>query len=193
MEAYMWPALLLAGGILLIFLEIFVPSGGALSVMAAICVIAAVVTAFQQGFLIGTVTLFVATVMVPLAISLGIKWWPHTPLGKLILAKRPESAEEVLPDTDEYHRHRLVGADGVAVTDLLPSGDVRFEGRLYDAVSNGVAINRGQAVRVVDVNTQRLVVRPLSDREVAERDQVDDVLATPLDQLGIESLDDPLA
>jgi membrane-bound ClpP family serine protease len=87
----------------------------------------------------------------------------------------------------------LVGADGRAVTDLLPSGDVRIEGRVYDAVSNGVAINRGQAVRVVDVNTQRLVVRPLSEREVAERNQVNDVLATPLDELGIESLDDPLA
>ena len=37
-------------------------------------------------------------------IGAAVKWWPHTPMGKLILIKRPESEDEVLPDTEEYHR-----------------------------------------------------------------------------------------
>jgi membrane-bound serine protease (ClpP class) len=113
-------------------------------------------------------------------------------MGKSILIRRPESEDEVLPDTDEYHRDRLVGKIGVARCDLLPSGDVQIDGRTYDAVSNGPAIDRGQSVRVVDVNTQRLVVRELSEAEMHE-ETPDDVLSTPLDSLGIEPFDEPLA
>ena len=100
----------------------------------------------------------------------------------------------MLPDTDEYHlRDGMVGKRGVAKTDLLPSGDVRIEGRIYDAVSRGMAIDKGQAVIVVEVDTQRLIVRPLSDVEVAEQESTDDVLSTPIDSLGIEPFEDPLA
>ena len=193
MEPFIWPIVLLALGVVLIFLEIFVPSGGILSVFAACCIVASIVVAFKESFVAGTLMLFCATVLVPVAIGSAVKWWPHTPLGKLILIKRPESEDDVLPDTEEYHRDEMIGQDGVAKTDLLPSGDVRIEGRLYDAVSSGMVINKGQAVRVVDVNTQRLVVRPLSDAEIKQRQGVDDVLSTPIDSLGIEPFEDPLA
>ncbi len=99
----------------------------------------------------------------------------------------------MLPDTEEYHRDKLIGKHGVAKSDLLPSGDVRIDGRIYDAVSSGMAINKGQTVRVVDVHTQRLVVRPSradADQQVGKRD---DVLSTPIDSLGIEPFEDPLA
>jgi membrane-bound ClpP family serine protease len=191
MDPYLWPVLLLAIGIALVFLEIFVPSGGALSVFAAVTIVAAVVVAFQESFLVGTFTLLAATVIVPVVIGVAIKWWPHTPLGRLMLIKRPESEDEVLPDTEPYHRQELIGKTGVAVSDLLPSGDVRIEGRVYDAVSGGGAIDGGQAVRVVAVDTQRLVVRPA--RHVESQASSDDVLSTPLDSLGIEPFEDPLA
>ncbi len=87
----------------------------------------------------------------------------------------------------------MIGKQGVAKTDLLPSGDVRIEGRVYDAVSRGMAIDRGQAVIVVEVDTQRLIVRPLSEKEVAAQESVNDVLSTPIDSLGIEPFEDPLA
>ena len=103
MESFIWPIVLLLLGVLLIFLEIFVPSGGILSVLAACAIVASIVVAFSEGFVAGTLMLLAATVLVPVAIGLAIKWWPHTPLGKLILIKRPESEDEVLPDTEEYH------------------------------------------------------------------------------------------
>ncbi len=193
MEPFIWPVVLLTCGVALVFLEIFVPSGGVLSVLAACSVVAAVVVAFNDGFMNGTIVLLCATVLVPLAVGSAIKWWPHTPLGKLILIKRPESEDEVLPDTEEYHRDKMIGKHGVARSDLLPSGDVKIEGRVYDAVSGGMPINKGQAVRVIDVNTQRLVVRPLTGKEITEQQSVDDLLSTPIDSLGIEPFEDPLA
>lgn len=193
MEPYFWPSLLLILGLALVCLEVFVPSGGLLSVLAGCSVLASIAVAFADGFLTGTVMLLATSVLVPVVIGSAVKCWPHTPLGKLVLAKRPESEREVLPDTDEYHRDDMIGKDGVAQTDLLPSGDVRIEGRVYDAVSVGMPISRGQAVRVVSVQIQRIVVRPLAASEIARRESADDVLSTPLDSLGIEPFEDPPA
>lgn len=195
MEPYFWPILLLILGILLVFLEVFVPSGGILGLLAGCSVLASIVVAFSDGFVTGTVMLAIAILVVPVVIASAVKWWPHTPLGKLVLAKRPESEDEVLPDTEEYHRDDLIGSRGVAKSDLLPSGDVEIEGRVYDAVSVGMAIGRGEPVRVVGVEIQRLVVRPLAgtETEAAQRDGADDVLSTPIDSLGIEPFEDPLA
>jgi len=186
--------LLLILGIVLVFLEVFVPSGGILGLLAGCSVLASIVVAFSDGLVTGTVVLAVAILVVPLVVVSAVKWWPHTPLGKLVLAKRPESEDEVLPDTEEYHREEMIGTTGVAKSDLLPSGDVQIDGRIYDAVSAGMAIGRGEPVKVVAVEIQRLVVRPLvqSETEPVRRNGTDDVLSTPIDSLGIEPFDDPL-
>jgi membrane-bound ClpP family serine protease len=194
MESIVWPIVLMLLGVGLICLEIFVPSAGLLGVLATVAVVSSIVVAFSHSLMLGTLMLLVATIAVPVVVAVGIQWWPHTPIGKLLLIKRPASQDEVLPDTEEYHRRdRLVGKRGVAKTELLPSGDVVVEGRVYDAMSNGVVISAGQAVRVIDVNTQRLVVRPLSDAEIKAESGSGDILSTPIDALGIDPFDDPLA
>jgi membrane-bound ClpP family serine protease len=194
MESLVWPVTLLLVGIGLVCLEIFVPSAGLLGILAAVAVVSSIVLAFTHSLAAGTLFLLVATIAVPIVVAIAIKSWPHTPIGKMLLIKRPEHEDEVLPDTEEYHRRdRLVGKRGAAKTELLPSGDVVIDGQVYDAVSNGVVISAGQAVRVIDVNTQRLVVRPLSDAEMAAEKTAPDVLSTPIDSLGIEPFDDPLA
>ena len=194
MEPLVWPIVLMLLGIGLVCLEIFIPSAGLLGVMATAAVVASIIMGFMHSTALGTILVLVATLVLPLIVGLGIKVWPHTPIGKMILIKRPESEKEVLPDTAEYGlRERLVGKTGVAKTELLPSGDVVIDGQVYDAMSNGVAISAGHSVRVVDVNTQRLVVRPMSAAEKLADPTLGDVLSTPLERLGIEPFDDPLA
>ena len=55
-----------------------------------------------------------------------------------------------------------VGKQGVAKRLMAPSGQVQIEGRSYEAVSEGPAIEAGQAVVVVKVSTRRLVVRAVT-------------------------------
>jgi membrane-bound serine protease (ClpP class) len=167
-----------------------------IGVAAAVAFVASVVIAFSQSMWMGIIMLLVEITIIPALVVAAVKFWPHTPLGRLILAKRPTSEDEVLPDTEEYHRRdTMVGKTGVAKTLLLPSGDVRIEGRVYDAMSEGMAIEPGTPIKVVAVRTQRLVVRPLSDKEIAQLagEGSEDILTTPIDSLGIDSLDDPLA
>jgi membrane-bound serine protease (ClpP class) len=194
MDAMLWCFILMLIGMALIFLEIFIPSGGLLSLMAAGSFVAALVVGFRDSMFLGTIMLGIITVLVPVTIGLALKWWPHTPLGKLILIKRPDSENDVLPDTEPYrHRKELVGRFGVAKTKLLPSGDVKVDGRIYDAVSDGMAIEAGQRIKVVAVRTQRLIVRPLNATELAEQesDSPDDILSTPIDSLGMDPFEEP--
>lgn len=194
METLVWPFVLLLAGVAMIFLEIFIPSGGILGVLAACAVVASVIVGFSESFFDGTVMLLSATVLVPAVIGLAIKWWPHTPIGRLVLIKRPESEDEVLPDTEEYHlRDQMIGKIGVAKSELLPSGDIVIEGKTYDAVSIGMPVSKGQAIKVVSVDTQRLIVRTLTEGELEASKSDQDVLSTPIDSLGIDPFDDSLA
>ena len=90
-------------------------------------------------------------------------------------------------------RRELVGKIGIARSKMLPSGAVEIEGHMIDAVSQGQAIEPGQYVVVLEVRSNRVVVRPAEDDEQRGGRNPDDLLSRPIDELGFESLDDPLA
>ena len=192
-DALFWATILLIVGLGLIVLELFVPSGGVLSVMAVLAVVAAVVVAFSGGVVPGTIMLVSVLILIPLIIAAAIKWWPHTPIGRLIVLHIPESEDEVLPDTPAYRELKsLVGCRGVAKTKMLPSGAVVIDGRTYDAVSDGTAIDPGQPIRVKAVRTNRIIVA-LDSRVIPEIPGEDNILAKPAEDFGIESLEEPSA
>ena len=190
MDALFWSIVLLVAAIGLIGLEIFIPSGGVLSVLAVLAVVASIVVAFTGGLHTGLIMLVTTAVVIPLVLAAVIRWWPYTPIGRMVVLHRPESEEEVLPDTEEYRRLKsLVGRRGVAKTKMLPSGAVVIDGETYDAVSEGMAIEPGQPVRVTAIRTHRIIVT--LDEGGAAAGDVPDVLSQPAESLGIESLKDP--
>ena len=156
-----WALLLLALGCVFLVLEFFIPSSGTLGVLAGLCLVGAIVLAFLQGPAHGTGMLIAVAIIVPTACFLAVKYWPHTPIGRLVLIQRPERPEEVLPETEAYRGlAALVGRKGQAKSVMLPAGAVQIDGRIYDAVSEGMAIDPGMGVVVVGVSMQRIVVRP---------------------------------
>ncbi len=184
-----WAILLMVLGCLLVVLEVFIPSAGILSLMAAAALIGSILIAFREGPATGFT--FTATVIfvVPVVVTLAFKYWPKTPMGKAILGE-PPTEDEVRP---EDPRRALVGRVGIARSKMLPSGAVEIDGQMIDAMSQGQVIEPGQYVTVVEVRANRVVVRP-TDQDVAAHDrQSDDLLSRPIEELGIESLDDPLA
>jgi membrane-bound serine protease (ClpP class) len=193
MDALLWSILLLLLGLALIALEVFVPSGGVLGVLAALALIASIVVAFSGGWATGSVMLVVAMVVVPVVIGVAIHWWPRTPIGRMIVLEPPHGEEEVLPETAEYRGLRsMIGKRGVAKTKMLPSGAVVIEGRSYDALSEGMAIDPGQPIRVMAVRATRIVVA-LDDNPSLPATHPSDVLTQPAQTLGLESLEEPLA
>src|SRR5687768_2360036 len=102
MDAVTWAFLLLFLGLVFLVLEFFVPSGGSLAVMCALSFLAAIVVGFIAGPWTGMSILLIVCLVVPAAVGAAVKWWPDTPIGRLILIPRPKSADEVLPQTVAY-------------------------------------------------------------------------------------------
>lgn len=181
-------ALLLAMiGALLIIAEVFFPSGGLLGFFATVSLVGSIYYAFLSG---GATTgiVFAATevIVVPLLMLGALKILPSTPIGKALLGQLPTS-EEVDPDDE---RHELVGRVGVARSKMLPSGAVEIDGRMIDAVSQGQAIEPGEYVKVIEVRGNRVVVRLAGQEDRPANENPEDMLARPIDELGIDSLDE---
>lgn len=190
MHPLLWPILILALGIGLIVLEMLIPSGGILSFMAAVAIIASVVVAFFNGGpTVGTLFLMVNAILVPAFIVGAVRVWPYTPMGRSIIRTPPQSDDEFLPDDD--HLKLLIGQHGRAKTVMLPAGAIIINNRAFDAVSSGMPIEEGQIVEVIKVAGSRIVVRPYDGEEnFDDPADGDDILSQPFEKFG---LDDPLA
>lgn len=193
MEPWIWGLILVGIGFLVIVVELFIPSAGILGVVAGILLVSGVVTAFFTSIQAGFLVLLVTSLGLPVLIAFLIKIWPSTPIGKRILIGRMTSDDVMPRDEAVLGLKDLVGQLGVAKTKMLPSGLIVINGRKYDAVSEGFAIETGDAIKVVAVRGNRIYVQPYTGEELAEddlpaRDQ--DLLSQSLEELGID--DDPL-
>jgi membrane-bound serine protease (ClpP class) len=192
MDPLVWSALLLLVGLALVIVEVFIPSGGILGFLSIAALVSGVVMAFyHRGAETGFLFLGITAVAVPVALVLAFRWWPHTPMGRRLLLEVPD-ADEVLPDTPHRRFLReMVGKIGVAKTLMLPSGAIVVEGHTIDALSEGMPIEAGQRVRVLEVRGHRVLVRPAEDE--ARETAADDLMSRPLESLGLDALDEPLA
>jgi membrane-bound serine protease (ClpP class) len=61
-------------------------------------------------------------------------------------------------------KEALIGAKGIASTDLKPKGEVRVLGEFWEAITKDNEIITGQAVEVVDMEGMFLVVKPVEQK-----------------------------
>lgn len=182
-----WAIVLMVLGCGVLILEVFVPSGGVLGFLAALVMVASIVMAFRRDLTTGLSFILAALVVAPMVVGLAFRFWPRTPMGKAFLGEL-QTEEDVRPDDA---RRQLLGRVGVAQSKMLPSGAVLIEGHLIDAVSQGMAIEVGDPVVVIEVRANRVIVRKAHTDEVqtAQLPQ-EDVLSRPIEEFGLESLDD---
>jgi membrane-bound serine protease (ClpP class) len=191
MEPWLWPVLLLTLGLGLALLEVFFTSAGILAFLSAAAMLAAVVMAFRQGPGMGVTILGAIVVVTPTVVILAFRWWPHTSMGKQVLLDVPR-AEDVLPDdADRRQLKGFIGRVGRAKCKMLPGGVVVIDGRSVDAVSEGMAVEPGQRVRVIKVQANRLVIRPVEDEAPSE--SAENPLERPIDSILGDAFQDPLA
>jgi membrane-bound serine protease (ClpP class) len=160
MNPSLWIAALVAVGLGMILLEVFVPSGGVLGLLAVAALGAGVVTAFYElGALAGLAVLAGVFVAVPIVLVLAFRWFPLTPLGRRVLPPAPEH-HDVVPDAAMRLGLRgLVGRFGHTTSELLPWGHVEVDGRRIEAVSEGGPIAQNARIEIVGVQGRAVVVR----------------------------------
>jgi membrane-bound serine protease (ClpP class) len=188
----MWGVILVLLGLALLLLEAFIPSYGILGTCSILAVLAGIGVAFYGDSTYGAILLAASIFAIPIAIALLIKWWPKTPIGRRVLLNTP-MGDEVLPDNPLRRTLReLIGKTGKAKSVMLPSGAVTIDGRVIDAVSEGMTIEAGQWVRVIEVRGNRVVVRAIDEAEAqaARRETEEDLLSKPIESLGINPFDE---
>jgi membrane-bound ClpP family serine protease len=163
--------LLLIVGILVLAAEVFIPSGGMLFLTTAIVLAASIWCAYAAwwhtypeafwifcGFLL---------MLVPASLIGAFTLLPRTKFGKKMLLDAPEP-EQLTPFAKETERlKRLVGMQGLAQTLLNPGGIVVVDGERYHAFTEGLMLDPGAPVEVVEIRGTRLLVRPPSKRAAA--------------------------
>ena len=184
-----WAVALLAFGMLIVIVEMFLPSGGVLAVIATSAVVASIVMSFRHSSEAGVGFMAIAVLGTPLLLALGFKIWPRTPLGRRILLDVP-TGDDVLPDPGMRKQLReLVGRIGTVKSLMLPGGPVMVEGVSYDALSEGTAVQPGQRVKVIEIRGTRIVVRPTDEDLPPESLDPNDPLNVTIDKLGLEPFD----
>jgi membrane-bound serine protease (ClpP class) len=164
---------LLAAGIVAIYVEIFVPAAGLIGLAGGGMIVAGVVLGYvYHDPLTGTIVLFTSLVVAPTAIALGLKAFPKTPVGRRLIlgdqASAPSSsAESGVADGGNpggTRQAELIGKgdEGDALTVLRPSGTARFGDRKLSVVTSGEYIERGARLRVTRVEGNRIVVRQVT-------------------------------
>lgn len=190
MGSLTWALILVALGVAVIIVELFVPSAGLLGIVAAILLISGIVSAFLYSIEAGALLLLLLVLLLPVLFVALIKVWPSTPIGKRILLGRMREEEVVLKGEHYDGLKELIGLTGVAKTKMLPSGVIEVNGRTYDAVSDGFAIDPGQPLKVTAVRTNRLFVQPYDPSDdQPTKFEGSDLLGKSLSELGIDPLD----
>lgn len=186
----------------LLFAELFLPSGGMILVVALVCLAGSVWFAWKQwwgenptifwSYLAGVV------VLVPIAVAAMLYIFPRTGVGRKILLEGP-SPDEVTPYADEAQQLRkLIGRTGKTITLMSPGGLVQIDGKRMHCETEGMLLDPGIAIEVVNVKGTRLVVRParerVSDEEIAPADESESDGSEPFltERDAPESEDSPL-
>ena len=151
---------LVSTGFVLFGLELFLPTGGILGMLALSSMIVGITFAFKQGLLQGAIFLTISGVGVPVALKLFFWAWPRTSMGKKMTV-RSAAAEETIGNMASHQAlDLLVGKTGKTLSELRPSGIVDFEGRRIDAISEGILIAEGLPVLCISAQGGHVVVKP---------------------------------
>jgi membrane-bound serine protease (ClpP class) len=154
MTSYLFPVLLQLLGLVVIVVEIFVPSLGILAVTAAGILFYSLYLVFTTiSFSAGMVFLGVDILMIPVVLVLGFK---ALGASSLSLHKKLSSKEGVSSQAPDLVSWK--GKKGEAITDLRPSGTVMIEKKRLDAVTDGEYVDAGTPVVVTLVSGNRIVV-----------------------------------
>lgn len=148
---------LLAVGYILLLLEIFVP-GGILGLLGAIAIGYGCHLAFGLGTLWGLSSLGLSIVVTVIMVRLFLS--SRMARGLVLSSKEPETWEGQDASLTEY-----LGKEGRTLSMLRPSGLAMIDGERVDVVSDSEFLEAGVAIRVVEVEGNRVVVEELVSQE----------------------------
>ena len=154
----MTPAILLIIGLILIYIEFFVP-GAVMGVLGSCFVLASIVVfAIDTESVLWTFLYIIGVVFAVAALVNFALWRIRTaaPGRSIYLSGDQEGFQASSFDAS------AIGKRGVVITDLKPGGHVLIEGKRHQAISQGGYLPRGTDVVVLGGQEESLIVKRLT-------------------------------
>lgn len=161
--------ILFVAGLILIAVEIFViPGFGIAGIGGIVLILASLFLSLTGGLkffdydIIGTAIIQLAVALTGAFVSILLlaKFLPKSSIFSKLVLSEEETADRGFvsyPSAKE-----LIGADGVALTDLRPSGSAEINNLRYDVVADWQYIEKGKKVKVIRVEGIKVVVREVT-------------------------------
>lgn len=151
------PFILLALGLLLVFLEFFLP-GAVLGICGGVLILWSVISfAMQSGSPLQT-TIYM------IAIGVGLVYLIKFALWKIRTSSSRFSI--YLKDDQEGYQaskfdHAAIGKKGIVLTDLKPGGFILVDGKQHQAISQSGYLQKGVEVLVLGGQEESLIVKAI--------------------------------
>ena len=152
-----WYITLLACGLFLIGIEIFVP-GGILGIFGAAALLGAAVRGFTIFPLwLAWVSVFFILTMAGLAVFVWMRYLPSSPIGRAL------SLSQEIDKKDQDDSPWKPGMAGTALSELRPAGKAMINGQRADVIAdNGTFITQHAAIEIVRVSGNRVYVKEVN-------------------------------
>jgi membrane-bound ClpP family serine protease len=150
-----WMMGLLLGGLVLVILDGKLIQDGTLAGLGLLLILVALVMP-TGNWLTGTLVGLMWVLGILVGFS-SLKILPRREIWDKLVLKSSLSKEMGYSSMNEEYRE-LEGKEGIAVTDMRPSGTVEIGGKRYSAISNGTWVEAGSSVYVISVNGTRMMV-----------------------------------
>jgi membrane-bound serine protease (ClpP class) len=141
--------LLYAVGIVLIVAEVFLP-GGFIGMVGILSLLISIYFGFSgHGVLFGIIQLAVTLIIIPIAFYFGLK--------RLSLKKSLKTEDGFT--SPRLDIEALLDKEGVALTNLRPSGTAVINDRKIDVVTEGGMIDKNTPIKVIRTEGVKVIVR----------------------------------
>ena len=142
----------------LLIAEVFIPSGGIISIFSLACLIGGLMIFFRHSVTAGWVGIAIALIMIPTVLIIAYKAFPKTKFGKSVTLEPPDRQKgDAIPDTPQLKD--LLGNEGIVLTPLRPVGMCDLAGHRVECVAESGYVEKDKKVKVIHVQGTQLTVR----------------------------------
>jgi membrane-bound ClpP family serine protease len=148
-------AFILFMGIVFIFLEVFViPGTTVFALIGAVCIVVAIVGSYT----------YLGTNFGHLSIVVGFSvFLLFFFLGRRLMDKNQLSLQQVVSGkVNEFEANVQVGDEGLTFTDVKPNGKAIINDEKVEVYSNGEYIEKDQKIKVIKINQNKIIIKPLN-------------------------------
>ncbi|WXR61142.1 NfeD family protein [Peptostreptococcaceae bacterium AGR-M142] len=150
---------LFALGVILIIIEMFVPGFGVFGIGGGMLVLASIFFS-AKTMMMGILYVTIAFLFMLLIFYLFIKKYPQKKLHSTLLLNTK------LNESEGYSSHKedfktLLSLEGVSISHLRPSGKVKINDSIYDALTETGFIKKDEKIKVVSIENNKIIVRKI--------------------------------